>query len=232
MISIIVVEDNIELRDELVFSLTENGVQVSAAADSAGLYRLILQNPADIVVLDLGLPNEDGISIIRHLRSVDRTRGIGIILITGSRTTAMHLKSLEAGADVFLQKPFNPEVLRTYVMSLYRRVHCVSAEQEGRVWRFRASELKLHSPSGRTIELTFLESLFIQIIARHAGKPVKRRDIIADAFGKDPLMYDTRCLEAIVGRLRKKIHRAYPLAQPIQVAHSFGYLFAAPIECD
>lgn len=232
MISVIVVEDNLELREELVFNLVASGMHVRAATESTGLYRLLLKESTDVVVIDLGLPAEDGISVIRHLRSLSCTQSVGIILITGSRDPAIHLKGLETGADIYLQKPFDPEILSTYVMSLHRRLHATPTGPMERPWRFRAHELKLYTPSGNVIELTFLESLFIQIVAHHAGKPVKRRDIITHAFGKDPMTYDERGLEAVVTRLRKKIHRSYPLAQPIQVAHAFGYLFAGPIECE
>lgn len=231
MINVIVVEDSDEFREEIVFSLTQSGAQVSTAGDSAGLYRLLLQAPADIIVLDYGLPTEDGLSILRQLRSLNRTRYIGIILITGSRTSGLHHDSLESGADIYLQKPFSLDVLCMYVMNLYRRLCSKPEVVDEHGWLFRACESTLYSPSGTAIKLTYMESLLIQIIAHDAGKPVKRRDIIVKAFGKNPMTYDARSLDAIVSRLRKKIHRSYPLSQPIQVAHSFGYMFVAPIKC-
>jgi DNA-binding response OmpR family regulator len=76
------------------------------------------------------------------------------------------------------------------------------------------------------IELSHLEASFLDIVIRNSGDPVSRRDIISKGFGKDFLAYDVRRLEAVVSRLRRKIHERCPLARPIKVVHSVGYIFA------
>lgn len=72
----------------------------------------------------------------------------------------------------------------------------------------------------------------MDMLVKSIGKPVKRRDIIAMGFGLDPLSYDNRRLDSIVSRLRRKLHEAYPLSQPIKVVHSVGYIFTEPVRSD
>jgi DNA-binding response OmpR family regulator len=231
MIRIIVVEDKEDLRRGLLTHLVAHGFDATGVAGSARLYLELLQQPADIVILNVDLRDEDGFAIARQLRSIQCMRMLGIIILTPHTELSQRIESLESGADVFLTKPVDPDELRAYINSLYRRLHFDHRTNKPVVWCFRPNEWKLISPSGAGIELSHLEAAFLEIIARNAGKPVKRRDIISVAFGQDPLSYDNRRLEAIVSRLLKKVHRTYPLSQPIKVVHSIGYVFTDAIQC-
>ena len=135
------------------------------------------------------------------------------------------------GADICLARPPEKDELNAYVRTLERRIVQSGQDQAQLLWTYLHNEWKLISPSGANIILSHLESSFVHMIARNAGRAVRRRDIIAQAFGQDPLHYDNRRLEALVSRLRKKVHRSYPLSQPIKVVHSIGYVFTDAIKC-
>lgn len=231
MISIVVVEDENDLREEVVFGLSQDKeFNVAGVADSNGLYRHLLRSAADVVLLDVGLPNDDGFEITRQLRSMSQTKGIGIIMLTGQVGKEYRVQGLECGADAYLAKPVNMAEVSAQIRSLMRRLRLPEERHFTNSWKYRHNEWKLIAPSGCEIELTHLEASFIDLLVRNAGRPVKRKEIIFNAFGQDPLQYDERRLEAIVSRLRKKIRIQCPLVQPIRVAHSFGYLFSEPVE--
>lgn len=229
-LSIIVAERDRAALQFMVRALGAEGWLVEGVADSRSLYLALLQRPAQILVLALHLPPEEGLSVVRHLRSIRSTSSIGIIALAEAGSP-LQIAALQSGADASLSRPPAMDELKAYVRTLERRVRGDQLLEPGQVWQYHQSEWKLISPSGADIELSHLEAAFVHIIARHAGRPVRRRDIISQAFGQDPLHYDSRRLEAIVSRLRKKVHRCYPLSQPIKVVHSIGYVFADAIRC-
>ncbi|MDB5838819.1 MAG: hypothetical protein JWQ23_771 [Herminiimonas sp.] len=226
---VVVVTGEDQLRGEIVSGIASAGLDAKGVADSAALFLELLQHSADIVILDIGAEGRNNFNVARQLRSIPGP--LGIIVITTSTECSRRIEGLENGADVVLLRPVDPEELNAYIHSLLRRLRADHRPWNPVLWRFHQNEWKLISPSGADIELSHLEAAFVDIIARNAGKAVKRRDIISVAFGKDPLCYDNRRLEAIVSRLRKKVHRSYPLSQPIKVVHSIGYVFTDAIQC-
>lgn len=229
MIRIIVVEDNVLFRELLVSNLTKAGHHATGVGNSAGLYRELLHASADIVVLDVELPDQNGFDIARELRAMSSTKRIGIIMVTAHDSPDERVDGISSGADIYMTKPVHPRELDAYVQRLHRRLHDGAEDSSTRRWHYRKQAGQLLAPSGTALELTHTEAAFVDILARHAGKPVERRDIIALALKKNPLEYDTRRLEAMVSRLRKKIRAAYPLSQPIKVAHAVGYIFTEDI---
>ncbi len=229
-LSIIVADADRSALEFMVNALAEEGWLVDGVSDSHALYLALLQRPAHIVVLGAQLPPEGSLSVVRQLRSIKITSAIGIILLADAGSP-LQLEALQSGADASLAGRPSMAELKAYIRSLQRRVGAEQVFEPGHIWQYHQSEWKLVSPSGADIELSHLEAAFVHIIARHAGRPVRRRDIIFQAFGQDPLHYDSRRLEAVVSRLRKKVHRCYPLSQPIKVVHSIGYVFTDSIRC-
>jgi DNA-binding response OmpR family regulator len=225
MINIIVAEDDFKLQRLLVDDLSEQGFAVTGVQDSRSLYQELLKELVEIVILDVGLPGEDGFAIASYLKSLRKTKSIGIIMVTAHTATESRIKGLESGADIYLTKPVDLRELQAYVESLYRRLRLSPTVADSGGWRLDHRKLVLTSPSGVEIELSYLEASFLDIVIRNSGDPVSRRDIISKGFGKDFLAYDVRRLEAIVSRLRRKIHERCPLARPIKVVHSVGYIF-------
>lgn len=216
--------------DALIPLLHAQGWVADWVGDSRSLYLAFLQRPPHILVIDDDLPAEGGMAVIRHLRSIRNTAGIGILMLAGEDAPE-RLAGLQAGADAVLRQPLEQEEVMAYITALDRRVRPEVNAESSLCWQYHQHEWKLVSPSGAGIGLSHLEAAFVHMIARQPGQPVRRRDIIAHAFGQDPLHYDQRRLEALVSRLRKKVHRSYPLSQPIRVVHSIGYVFTDSIRC-
>jgi DNA-binding response OmpR family regulator len=229
-IRIVLVEDDDIFRELIEVNLSKRGYQVAGVRDGAALYRELIERPADIIVLDVDLPGDNGLLIASHLRAMQRTRLYGIIMLTSDSNIQTRLDGLDSGADVFLTKPTTPLEINAHIQSLYRRLTLNLQSHDQRPWRFSRNSWKLIAPSGADIVLTHLETLLLDILADSPGRPVRRKDIIATALQQDPLAYDERRLEAVVSRLRRKIAKSYTASQPIKVAHSVGYIFADPIE--
>lgn len=215
----------------IIRSLNAAGCSAVCVTSSTALYLELLRAPTDSVVLDIEGDPEEARRILSHLRSYESTRDIGIVALGLPRDAMYRVEALSSGADIYLAKPIHLQELTVYLKNIERRRRHVVANPERVCWRLLQSEWRLVAPSGAQITLSHLEHSFIQIVAKNAGKPVKRKDIVTTAFGKDPLSYDNRRLEAVVSRLRRKVHRAYPLSQPIRVVHSIGYVFTEAIIC-
>lgn len=222
---LLLVEDHVSLRSEIVSSLRAEAIDAIGVGNSTALFLELLQNPVDIIVMDIGLPGESGSAILQQLRSLNSLRTLGIIMLTGRSEMDVRLECLANGADVFLIKPIGIEELLAYIHNLYKRMHPDQTGFEKLKWQFLRREWCLLCPSGAAVQLSHLESEFLKILVEHAGDPVRRRDIISIAFKQDPIAYDGRRLEAIVSRLRRKIHACYPFSQPIRAVHSIGYVF-------
>lgn len=230
MIRVILVEDHISLRSEIVSCLCDEGLDAIGVGSSNELFFELLRKPVHVIIMDIGLPGENGMAILQKLRSLEGAWDLGIIMLTGHFELSCRLECLANGADAFLIKPVEIDELIAYIFSLYRRTHLNEKPTGSSKWQFNHREWRLFCPSGATIELSHLESELVKILAEHAGNPVRRRDIISIAFKQDPLAYDNRRLEAIVSRLRRKIHALYPISQPIRAVHSIGYVFTDTVK--
>lgn len=230
MMRVVLVEDNLSLRDDIVVSLCAEGLDVIGVACSTDLFFELLQKPVDIIIMDIGLVGESGLVILQQLRSLKSQRYLGIIMLTGHFEVSCRIECLASGADAYLIKPVEIEELTAYIQNVYRRVNFAVESQTQIKWQFNHREWRLFCPTGAAIELSRLESEFLKLLVEHAGNPVKRKDIIAVAFKQDPVCYDNRRLEAIVSRLRRKIYALYPISQPIKAVHSIGYVFTDTVK--
>lgn len=229
---IIVVEDDTDLREELIFNLAEDGFSVAGAGDGAGLYAELRERPADMIILDLGLPGEDGFSIARRIRADSSLQSTGIIMLTGRGELNNRIQGLTIGADVYLVKPIDFLELRACIESLSRRLAIEKATPRIGCWNYCSSQWELVSPSGTRIKLTLTEKKIIEVLIRNPGAAVKRREIIATGLGESPADYDERRLETTISRLRRKIAQFHADSQPIQAAHGIGYAFTEPVIAD
>ncbi|MGS0741054.1 response regulator transcription factor [Glaciimonas sp. GG7] len=228
-IRIVVVENDSVFRESIVLHLRCKGYLVTGVHNSTALYRDLIERPVDIVVLNVDLPGDNGLIIASELRAMQRTRQLGIIMLTSHDDLQARLEGLESGADIFLSKTVHLEEMNATIDSLYRRLTLNTAHSSKIPWRFLKTEWKLIAPSGIEIVLTHLEMLLIDILANDHGLPVSRKEIISTALRQDPLAYDERRLEAVVSRLRRKIAKVFATSQPLKVAHSVGYIFADAI---
>lgn len=219
---IIVVEDNHELRDILVTGLRYFGHHSLGVGDGPALDKTLAESSADIVILDLGLPGEDGISIARRLRS---SHSCGIVMVTARGRLDERVLGHETGADLYFVKPVDIRELNAAMINLARRLF----KKSGPAWRFSARTSTLQTPHGMTIPLTAQECILMQKLLELPGTNVSRRDIFAALNQPDDLYADKR-LEALVSRLRGKVKSADAANElPVRARHNLGYAFLAEV---
>ncbi|MBK5913067.1 response regulator transcription factor [Rhodocyclus purpureus] len=220
---IIVVEDNLDLQQEFLFLLHKNGHEAVGASSAAELDARIAEDRPDVILLDVGLPGEDGFSIARRLSG---TPGLGIVMLTARGSDEDQVLGIEGGADNYLVKPVNNRVLLAVLDRVYRRLHAPPSSGKS-VWQLRRQERVLLSPAGKEVVLTETEQELIATMVRCRGKAASRRQLI-EALGHDFLLYDERRIEVKISRLRKKIRDAADGEDPLKSEWGVGYAFAAP----
>ncbi len=227
---ILVVDDDIRLRDLLRRYLTEQGFQVVVAENATAMNKLWLRERYDLLVLDLMLPGEDGLSICRRLRGGgDKTP---IIMLTAKGEDVDRIIGLEMGADDYLPKPFNPRELVARINAVLRRrgpdeVPGAPLEQ-GQVFQFGEFCLDLSNRSlkrkDEQINLTTGEFSVLKVFARHARQPLSREKLMELARGREYEVFD-RSLDVQISRLRKLIEKDPGTPQYIQTVWGLGYVF-------
>jgi DNA-binding response OmpR family regulator len=225
-----VLEDDAQLREGIIIpGLRYFGFEVTGAGTAAELYRNMLRHSFDIVVLDIGLPDEDGLSVVRHLREVSK---LGICMLTGNTGQDDHIRALTNGADAFLLKPVNIEVLAATLHSVARRlaVGDVAAgthmAAEPGYWRLDTDDWCLVTPTGLPLPLTAPERCILRVLLAAEGEPVSRETLIA-ALTSDVYEFDPHRLEMMVHRLRRKAQDAVGRPLPLLTLRGQGYLFAS-----
>ena len=215
--TIALVEDHAALREELVFHLHHAGHTVTGLPDGAALDQHLAQHPCDLVLLDLGLPGEDGLSIAARLRR-DRP-GLGLIMLTARGMFHERLQGLQGGADAYLVKPVDPAELLAVIANLLGRLRPETAPAD---WCFDPHTLRLRAPDGASILLTHMDGQLLSTLARHAPAPVSRHRLIAD-LGGTTLDFAEHRLEVAISRLRQKMTRVGAKSTAIRAARGTGY---------
>jgi len=178
------------------------------------------------VVLDLGLPGEDGLVVAARLRQAHP--GLGIIMLTARTALVDRVTGLSQGADSYLCKPVEMSELVAHVGTVLRRCPPAPAPV---AWCYAPRRLCLRGPQGQEMALSSAESLIVHRLALTPGQEVSRRDLV-HVLGQSYEHYDERRLEAIVSRLRRKILAAVPEANPLRGLRNRGYVFLDPIEIE
>lgn len=222
-----VVEDDPELRAMSVDDLRWRGADALGLDSAEALYRALAVGQCDIVVLDVGLPGEDGYSVARHLR---RIADIGIVMLTGRGTTHEMAHGLSLGADVYLVKPMDGDLLAAALSSLRRRLpqalpiaHATPAPVPGR-WQLQADGWNLCGPNGAVLALTSAERGFLRVLLATPSRPVERETLIA-AVTDQPWDFDPHRLEVLVHRLRSRVRSGIGLTPPVRALRGAGYLW-------
>ncbi|WP_448136069.1 response regulator transcription factor [Stenotrophomonas rhizophila] len=223
---ILVVEDDLELREQiLVPDLTEMGFDVQGAGSALEMYRYLMRSEVDAVVLDVGLPDEDGFSALTHLR---RSADIAVVLLTGRSGSADQIRGLDGGADAYLVKPVETEVLAATLRSVLRRRGATSAKQaipavlNAYGWDLALDGWRLTSPERKQVQLSHAELLFLAALMRKPGSAISREDLSQNIVAELP-EFDPFRLEMVVHRLRRKVEEGCQRPLPVRSIRSVGY---------
>ena len=220
IVRLLVVEDDPDLNRQLSTALGEAGYAVDAAFDGEeGLY-LGDTEPYDAVILDIGLPKLDGLSVLENWRRSNRT--MPVLILTARDRWSDKVQGFDAGADDYVAKPFHMEEVLARLRALLRRatghasseLHCGPVRLDTRSGRV--------SVSGVPVKLTSHEYRLLAYLMHHSGRVVSRAELVEHLYDQD-FDRDSNTIEVFVGRLRKKLE-----CDVIQTVRGLGYMVAPP----
>ena len=231
---IAVVEDDADLRDTMLEYLKAQGYPAWGASSAEDFYRRFAADVADVVVLDIGLPGENGIGVARHLRGLP---DLTVIIVSARDALDDRLAGFSAGADRYLVKPVDLAELAANIEAVGRRparpAHSSATGQiqEERptagLWRLAKHDWRLTGPDGKAFDLTAREFLLLKCLFEANGEIVSRRTIADQIIGPRIFNSDER-LDVMLARLRKKCMTSLGQSLPIKTVHQAGYAFTAP----
>lgn len=229
---IAIAEDDDELRALMVSELAERGFEVAGFASAELLYRHLAVHRCDVVVLDVVLPGEDGYAVAAHLRHL---ASVGILMLTARGGADAMARGLTSGADLYLVKPVDFDVLAAGIDSLRRRLRAGDTSPEAPAdavpgarpagpWSLIAGGWTLRAPRGQELSLSEAERAFLQPLLAQPGRTVARETLIA-GMTDDPHDFDPHRLEVLLHRLRLRVRNLTGLALPLRAVRGSGYLW-------
>ncbi len=233
---LLVVDDDREIRSLISQFLTRHGFRVTAARDGAEMARVLESARVDLIVLDLMLPGEDGLSLCRRLRAQPGTP-TPIIMLTAMGDEADRIVGLEMGADDYLAKPFSPRELLARIKAVLRRAGAapqpVGGGGDGKTlrfdgWTLNLAKRELHSPDGVLVQLSAGEYDLLVAFAEHPQRVLTRDQLLDLARGRAAVPFD-RSIDVQVSRLRRKIEPDPADPTVIRTVRGGGYLFTPAV---
>jgi two-component system, OmpR family, response regulator len=233
---ILVVDDQREICDLVQEYLSSEGYyRVSTAQDGVGMRRVMAQSPVDLVILDLILPGEDGLTLARSIR--DETN-VGIIILSGRGEPVERIIGLEMGADDYLPKPFLPRELLARVKSVLRRTSSRTTQKQTAArskarfagWTFDLSSRELFSPLSKEVRLTTGEFDLLAAFVNNPNQVLTRDQLLHFSRDREAGRFDRR-IDVRVGRLRSKLEDDLKKPTIIKTVHGRGYTFIPEVEC-
>jgi two-component system, OmpR family, response regulator len=228
---LLLLEDDPDISGMISRFMVEQGFEVSLAENAKAFERLLSEHRIDLVLLDLMLPGESGLSICRRLRA---TSTVPLIMITALGAETDRVVGLEVGADDYLTKPFSTRELLARVRAVLRRSHWNSmADRQSSVltfnnWTLDLNTRKLLSPDGLRVPLTTGEFNILSVFCQKAGQVLSREQLLDLAHGRAPALFD-RSIDLQVSRLRRKIEEDPKFPSMILTVRQGGYLFTPPV---
>ncbi|MFM4902799.1 response regulator [Aeromonas hydrophila] len=230
---ILVVDDHSEIRDLLKRFLEQHGLRVSCARDGKEMKRLLEEREFDLLVLDLMMPGEDGLTLCRELRAKS---SLPIIMLTAMGEETDRIIGLEMGADDYLPKPFNPRELLARIKAVMRRTQVEpqpAAETLTRDLRFDRwlldiNRRELVDEEGVGLSLSTAEFDLLRVFLERPQRVLSRDQLLDLARGREAVAFD-RAIDTLVSRLRRKLERDPKNPELIKTIWGGGYLFAADV---
>jgi len=231
---ILIVDDDEDIRKLLEEYLRKNGFDAHAVADGPAMREALAAKPASLVVLDLMLPGEDGLSLCRQLRARSQ---VPVLMLTAKGDPVDRIIGLEMGADDYLAKPFDPRELVARIRSILRRAKALPADTEINVpesfsfsgWRLDTKERNLRAPDGVVVPLSGAEYRLLLIFLQNANAVVSRDQLSNFTFGHDADPLD-RTIDMQVSRLRERLRDEAREPAIIKTVRGKGYVLAVRVE--
>lgn len=231
---LVVIDDDFDVRTLLQNGLTAEGYAVTAMASGVGLEAVLARDPHDLVLVDVGLPDVDGLTLTRRLRE---RFDIGIIIISGRSDLTDRIVGLELGADDYVAKPFDLKEVRARVRSVLRRQErerAAGSLTHGKVFRFDqwtldADSRALRDGDGNPVGLTTGEYRLLETFVRMPGRVLSRAFLLDRVHDNDAPAFD-RSIDVAVARLRKKLGDVSKTPQIIKTVRNGGYIFIGKVE--
>jgi len=230
---ILLVEDDLDLAVTIGDYLTEQGIEVARAADGAAARRHLARGGFDLVVVDLGLPDESGLDLTRHIRSTSR---VGIVILTGRGDPVDRVVGLEIGADDYLGKPVHLRELLARIRSVLRRTspdsRMLPAANDTILafadWTLDCGRRRLVRSGGSAISLSAAEFELLRVLALHAQRVLSRDQLLDMTRNRSAGPLD-RSIDVMVGKLRRKIEDNPREPSLIKTVYGAGYVLAASV---
>jgi len=231
---ILVVDDHREIRDGLAKFMGEHGFRVSTAPDGKGMRRVLDESRIDLIVLDLMLPGEDGLTLCRELRGKSN---IPVVMLTAMGEETDRIVGLEMGADDYVAKPFNPRELFARVKAVLRRAkslpETMRPPDERMVkfenWMLNTARRELEAADGTAVPLSTGEFNLLQVFIRHPGHVLSRDQLLDLTQGREAAPFD-RSIDTQISRLRRKIEEDPKDPKIIKTVWGGGYVFTPKVE--
>ena len=232
-----VVDDEIAITSLLASYLAGHGFRVSQLHSGRALMGLMAEDPPALVLLDLGLPGEDGFVIARQLREHWRC---GLVIVTGRGDAVDKVVGLEIGADDYITKPFDLRELVARIRAVLRRIApapaALAADATGAPsqhlcfagWQLDIAARRLEDAQGRAMPLTSGEFDLLNVLAQHPGRVLSRDFLLQQTRGREAAPFD-RTIDVQIGRLRRKIEINPEEPQIIKSVRSAGYVFVPAV---
>ncbi|MEM9044884.1 MAG: response regulator [Pseudomonadota bacterium] len=231
---ILIVDDHRDIREALAKYLRKNGLRASVAANSVEARDAIDTHAFDLVVLDIMMPGEDGLSLCRDLTVRD---AMPVVMLTAMAEETDRIVGLEIGADDYITKPFNPRELLARIRAVLRRTHSMPAMKDVEIgtkyrfdrWFFDANRRELIDESEVVTPLSNGEFELLLALVRHAGRVLSRDQLLDLTRGRGAKLFD-RAIDNQILRLRKKIEADPKNPSLIQTVRGGGYRLARHVE--
>ncbi len=223
-INVLIVDDDQRIRAMLARFLTDHGLKVSQAGDGKQMLEICESSRIDVIVLDIMMPGEDGLSLCRRMRA---RSAVPIILLTAMSGDTDRIIGLEIGADDYVVKPFNPRELLARIRAVTRRLNAASIDAQRPVapvyefagWQLNASRRTLTSPAGELTDLTSGEFDLLLAFVEHPQRALNRDQLLDLAHGRINQSYD-RSIDV-------QVNPQDPVF--IKTIRNEGYFFTAPV---
>lgn len=230
---ILIVDEEPDLRQLIRACLARQGFRVREAGDAVAFERCWADHPADLVLIDINMPGEDGLTLTRRLH--ERQDEVGIILVTAVDTPASRIEGLLSGADDYVAKPFQPCELLARIRSVLRRVDAARARAAASrppislhfgPRRLDLDARRLLASDGVVVPLTAMEFDLVATFARHKGQPLSR-DRLAERAHHRPAAPGDRSIDTRITGLRQQLAQAGVTAEIVRTVKGDGYVYDA-----